>query len=113
MSATTAHSTDALASAPVRHCCSSWLLSAVCPSPSPPSWPPLAQRRTAPAAPAPTEDLEEHEHQDADQAQPAAADGESAPATEAPAPAVLHARRIEVCSLAVPHGWAPSRSPRS
>src|SRR5688500_3112325 len=40
MSATTAQSTDSLASAPVRHACSSWLLSAVCPSPSPPSWPP-------------------------------------------------------------------------
>src|SRR3712207_4903196 len=40
MSATTAQSTDSLASAPVWHCCSSWVLSAVCPSPSPPSWPP-------------------------------------------------------------------------
>src|SRR3954452_17428051 len=35
MSATTAHSTESFASAPVRQDCSSWLLSAVWPAPSP------------------------------------------------------------------------------
>src|SRR3712207_4321442 len=51
MSATTAQSSDSLASPPVRHCCSSSVLSAVCPSPSPLNWPSAAPVPPSPPPP--------------------------------------------------------------
>src|SRR3712207_343969 len=51
MSATTAQSSDSLASALVRHCCTSWVLSAVCPSPSPLNWPSAAPVPPSPPPP--------------------------------------------------------------